>query len=112
MCQNDSIDFDNIVIQINDEYIKKRKPKSKKKKVGVMDIALIFIAVTLVVFTIAMLCLFDKHESIPDTLCQCVFAALIGECSAMAWIKTAKEKYRKHNDDIDSETTDYIDEEC
>ena len=29
---------------------------------------------------------------IPDTLCTCVFAALFGECGAMAFIKTAKER--------------------
>ena len=29
---------------------------------------------------------------IPDTLVTCVFAALGGECGAMAWIKTTKER--------------------
>ena len=29
---------------------------------------------------------------IPDTLCQCVFAVLGGECGVMGWIKTNKDK--------------------
>ena len=29
---------------------------------------------------------------IPDTLCQCVFALLGGECGVMGWIKTNKDK--------------------
>lgn len=29
---------------------------------------------------------------IPDTLCQCVFALLGGECGVMGWIKTTKDK--------------------
>ena len=71
----------------------------KKKRIGVMDIALIFIAVVLIGFTAIMLYLFDKHEAIPDTLCACVFTALVGECSAMAWIKTTKERYRDREHD-------------
>lgn len=30
--------------------------------------------------------------AIPDTLCQCVFALLGGECGVMGWIKTTKDK--------------------
>ena len=29
---------------------------------------------------------------VPDTLVNCVFAALAGECGIMGWIKTSKEK--------------------
>lgn len=62
------------------------------KKPKTMDVVLVFIAVALVVFTAVMIGLFKEQGSIPDTLCTCVFAALGGECGAMAWIKTTKEK--------------------
>lgn len=62
------------------------------KKPKTMDVVLVFIAIALVVFTAVMISLFKTQGAIPDTLCTCVFAALGGECGAMAWIKTTKEK--------------------
>lgn len=62
------------------------------KKPKTMDVVLVFVAIALVVFTAVMIGLFKEQGSIPDTLCTCVFAALGGECGAMAWIKTTKEK--------------------
>ena len=64
----------------------------KKKQIRTMDVILIFVAVALVVFTLEMLAIFKETGAIPDTLCTCVFAALGGECGAMAWIKTSKER--------------------
>lgn len=66
--------------------------KDKKAKVGVMDVCLVFIAVALVVFTVEMIKLYRETGAIPDTLCTCVFGATVGECGAMAWIKTTKER--------------------
>lgn len=57
-----------------------------------MDIILVIVGAALLAFTVTMLVTFYLCGSIPDTLCTCVFAALGGECGAMAWIKTAKEK--------------------
>lgn len=70
---------------------KQNKPK-EKKRLKTMDIILIVIAVALLAFTIEMIQLFKETGMIPDTLVTCVFAALGGECGAMAWIKTAKER--------------------
>lgn len=39
-----------------------------------------------------MLTLYETTGGIPDTLCQCVFALLGGECGVMGWIKTTKDK--------------------
>ena len=39
-----------------------------------------------------MLALYETTGGIPDTLCQCVFALLGGECGVMGWIKTTKDK--------------------
>ncbi len=66
--------------------------KDKKTKVRTMDVILVFIAVVLVAFTVEMIILYRETGAIPDTLCTCVFAALAGECGAMAWIKTTKER--------------------
>lgn len=60
-----------------------------------MDKMLTVLFVTFVVFTLIMLVTFWVCGSIPDTLCSCVFAVLGGECGAMAWIRTAKERYRE-----------------
>lgn len=60
-----------------------------------MDKMLAVIFVTFVIFTLIMLVTFWLCGSIPDTLCSCVFAVLGGECGAMAWIRTAKERYRE-----------------
>lgn len=88
------------------EYEKKREEREKKKRIGVMDIILIFIAVVLIWFTAIMIYLFDKHEAIPDTLCTCVFAALVGECGAMAWIKTTKDRYRERDYELEDRKSD------
>lgn len=75
----------------------KRKPKRKKKehiidRIGTMNFILIIVGITLLVFTVVIINLFKMYGSIPDTLVQCVFAVLGGECGVMGWIKTTKEK--------------------
>ena len=77
------------------------KDQTPKKKPGAMDIVLIFIAVILVVFTVVMIWTFIEYGAIPDTLCTCVFAALTGECGAMAWIKTTKERHKERKWEIE-----------
>ena len=58
---------------------------------------LLIIAVALFAFTLEMLDLYRETGAIPDTLCTCVFAALGGECGAMAWIKTSKDRKRERD---------------
>lgn len=73
-------------------------PKNAEKhKMGVMNFILIFTAIALTAFTAVMICVFVRCNSIPDTLCTCVFAALGGECGVMGWIKTNKDKIRDRN---------------
>lgn len=66
--------------------------KGKKAKVRTMDVILVVIAVALIAFTLEMIVLYKETGAIPDTLCTCVFGALAGECGAMAWIKTTKDR--------------------
>ena len=68
------------------------KPAKKPKKIGTMDVILVVIAVALFAFTLEMIAIFKETGTIPDTLCTCVFMALGGECGAMAWIKTTKDR--------------------
>lgn len=63
-----------------------------KKGIKTMDLILVIIGVSLVWFTHRMLTLYETTGGIPDTLCQCVFALLGGECGVMGWIKTTKDK--------------------
>lgn len=84
----------------------KAKENRKPRKVRTMDVILVIIAVALLAFTIEMIRLYKETGMIPDTLCTCVFAALGGECGAMAFIKTAKERAQERKwqrEDLDRE---------
>lgn len=70
----------------------KDNKKKPKKKIGTMDIILIIVGISLLVFTVYMIELFKLYGSVPDTLVTCVFACLGGECGIMGWIKTTKDK--------------------
>lgn len=65
-----------------------------KKKT--MDLILIIVGASVVIFTIVMINLYILTGAIPDTLCTCFFAACTGECGFMGWIKTAKTRYQDH----------------
>ena len=87
----------NIASRIRNRTARRRvEPQMNVKKKGIktMDLILVIIGVSLVWFTHRMLTLYETTGGIPDTLCQCVFALLGGECGVMGWIKTNKEKYR------------------
>ncbi len=75
--------------------------KKPKKHIGVMDLILVVIFVTLTVFTVVMLKTFWLYGSIPDTLCLSVFGVLGTECGAMAWIKTNKDKHRERKQELE-----------
>ena len=65
-----------------------------KKKT--MDLILILVGTSVVVFTVVMIWLYLLTGAIPDTLCTCFFVACTGECGFMGWIKTAKTRYQDH----------------
>lgn len=66
--------------------------KSAFARIGTMNLILIIVGVSLAWFTHRMITLYEMTGGIPDTLCQCVFAVLGGECGVMGWIKTNKDK--------------------
>lgn len=84
------------------------KPATEAKKeprfhLNKMDVILIIIAVTLCVFTLKMIALFETYAAVPDTLITCVFGVCGGECGFMGWIKTSNEKYRDRRWQIEDE---------
>lgn len=62
-----------------------------------MDLILVIVYVTLLAFTVTMIFLYLLTGGIPDELCRCVFAVCGGECGAMAWIRTAKERTQQRD---------------
>lgn len=70
----------------------KANPPPTKRGPGTMDIILIIVGILLISFTVKMIAMYEQTGAIPDTLCQCVFVALGGECGIMGWIKTVKER--------------------
>ena len=74
-----------------------------KKKT--MDLILIIVGASVVIFTIVMIRLYILTGAIPDTLCTCFFAACTGECGFMGWIKTAKTRYQDHEWQLQYEET-------
>lgn len=90
--------------------IKRRRAKDRaakpRRKIRTMDVILVVIAVALYAFAKEMIEIFRETGTIPDTLCTCVFAALGGECGAMAWIKNSKERRQDRKwirEDLDRE---------
>ena len=65
------------------------------ERFGTMNLILLVLGVMLFWFTVTMIGLFREYGSGPDTLVNCVFVALTGECGMMGWIKTSKIKHRE-----------------
>lgn len=71
------------------------KTAEKKRSIKVMNLILVIVGVSLLVFTIVMIQIFKMYGSVPDTLVTCVYATLGGECGIMGWIKTTKDRTRE-----------------
>ena len=68
-----------------------------------MDIILVIVGVSIVIFTIIMVWIYLVTGGIPDTLCTCFFVACTGECGFMGWIKTAKVRQQDHEWELEQE---------
>lgn len=80
-----------------------------KRKIKTMDVILFVIAVALTAFTVEMIVVFKETGMIPETLVTCVFAALGGECGAMAWIKTTKDRNREREWELEDRAEEKAD---
>lgn len=86
---------------VRDEKNGDSKKSPGKKTPGVMNIILIIVGISLLVFTVSMIQLFKECGAVPDTLITCVFAALGGECGIMGWIKTSKERNKERGWEVE-----------
>lgn len=82
------------------------KDHETKRKIKTMDVILVLIFCTLLVFTVEMIRMYKTFGSIPDTLVTCVFAALGGECGIMGWIRTTKDKQQDRRDYLEDRDHD------
>jgi len=82
---------------------RERREKPKKKRPKTMDVILIIVGVSLLLFTLEMINLYKIYGGVPDTLVSCVFACLGGECGIMGWIKTTKDKHTDRQWQLDDE---------
>lgn len=74
---------------------KRQRSPRRENSLGVMDVVLIVVGISLFAFTIAMVKIYQECGGVPDTLVTCVFATLGGECGIMGWIKTTKERNKE-----------------
>lgn len=97
-CAVDSHDPDPGYFLRNDHRMEKntqdKDGKKKLPKIGTMDLILVIIGVSVLLFVLKMIQLFETYMAVPDTLITCFFGICGGECGAMAWIKNNKEKTR------------------
>ena len=73
------------------------KIKNLLARLGTMNLILIILAISILLFVLKMIQLFALYGAVPDTLIIWFFTVIGGECGAMAWIRTNKEnnKMRK-----------------
>ena len=69
--------------------------KSKDKKICKSDIALIFVAVTLVAFVLKMIRLYETTGGVPEALVYGVLGILGFECGCLGKIYENKQKYKE-----------------
>lgn len=74
---------------------KHQRPPRSRNRLGVMDIILIVVGISLLTFTVTMIGIYRECGGVPDTLVTCVFATLGGECGIMGWIKTTKDRNKE-----------------
>ena len=81
-----------------------------KRKIKVLNIVLIIVAVCTVAFTVTCLWLFYLYQTIPDTLVTMFYTTVVGELLCSSIIRVFKTKYRESEGDYDSRTDERISE--
>ena len=78
---------------------KHQRPARSGNHLGVMDVILIIVGISLLAFTaqrpLSIFVIYRECGGVPDTLVTCVFATLGGECGIMGWIKTTKDRNKE-----------------
>ena len=74
------------------DHSKLKRKRRRKKKTSFMNIAVVFVLMTVLAFTIVWTVGFFQTTSEPATLITCFFAFMGVEGGCMAWIKNVKTK--------------------
>lgn len=74
---------------------------NQDKKLKTTTVMLIFICITLVLFVLKMISMYERIGSVPNTLISCVFAATCGEAGVLGWIKTSKVNAQKRQEQLE-----------
>ena len=69
-----------------------KKIVSAIKKVGTLNLVLMFVGAFFIWFNWQMILLYRQCDSMPETYACAVVAATIGECGICGWIRTNKDK--------------------
>lgn len=62
------------------------------KRVNKMDVMLAIMFISMFVFVVRMIEVYELTGGVPDTLIVSVFGVCTGECGIMGWIKSSKER--------------------
>lgn len=76
-----------------------------KSRINKIDVFLITILIVTVIFIAAMVWLFVRFQSVPDTLITGFFALIGGECGILGLIKSAKEKAQARKWELEDRKT-------
>lgn len=72
-----------------------RSPTGDRKPLNKIDKMLALVGILVVAFIVAMIAVFCVHGAVPDSLVVGVFGLAGGECGILGIIKSAKERRRE-----------------
>lgn len=76
-----------------------KKLKSLWGKIGTLNVILVVVFILFLKFNAQMIEMYKTCGSIPETYAITVVGALIGECGICGWIRTTKDKQKRHQDE-------------
>lgn len=76
------------------------KPRDKPR-VNKLDIFLLAILITTLIFIAVMTATFWRFQAVPDSLVAGFFAMVGGECGILGWIKSSKERRRERGYELE-----------
>ena len=81
-----------------------------KKNIKTLTIILMVVGILAILFTISMVILFYKFQSIPDTLCERFFTCVVGELGIAGVIQVVKTIFKNKTQTQTDETLDTSEE--
>lgn len=72
------------------ESVENAAEKKERRNIKVMDLILVIVGVSLLVFTIVMIQLFKVYGTVPDTLITCVLLPLAASAALWAGLRPPK----------------------